>query len=214
MRLEILKYLSDSNEFKPLNEFIKSISKGKDIDAIALTLREMYDTYRLLDRKENVIELKGDFDYLGKTFIYIDDKVRPKFKTHVIAMGIPAAGHDKVLGDIMVGDLDNCLFEGMINFRGRKELEDHELNQSIKMVNDSVRKTNKLTAWVAILAGVFSLTSLFISLITIGKSSQVQVEELKETNKILQTQVKSLQDFLFDLDRKHLIPARKDSLSE
>lgn len=104
-------------------------------------------------------------------------------------MGNSVAGHDKVLGDIMVGDLDNCPFEGRINFRGRKELEDYELQQSIKIVNDSVTRTNRITLIIAVLAAIFSLTSVIIALTKIEK---IQVQELQQTNSILQKQVKIL----------------------
>jgi hypothetical protein len=206
MRIEILKYLSDTHEFKPLNDLLKSINKNDQLTAVKRTLDEMY----IPGLDSNVIELKGDYQFLGQRFADLPG-IGKTFSYTLASDNPPPDIKDLVIG---IGDLDNCQITGRITYKGRIELENYELNQSIKTVNDSVRKTNKLTAWVAILAGVFSLTSLFISLITIGKSSQVQVEELKETNKILQTQVKSLQDFLFDLDRKHLIPARKDSLSE
>ena len=65
MRIEILKFLSDSHDYKPLNEFIKSIYPYKDFKPLSLTLKEMYNSQITIEQGENVIYLQGDYDVIG-----------------------------------------------------------------------------------------------------------------------------------------------------
>jgi hypothetical protein len=189
MRIEILRYLSDSEGYKPLNEFLKDNFKDATLSEIATILNEMYN--RSVD---SVIWMRGDRDFklLGQKFIFRDwynlrfYKEQPPKEPPTFYFEESRDEKDK---DAILATLNNIPIEARITERGRKELEEYELHNSVKMVNRSVVKTNVVTLWIAGLAAFFALLSIIATLL---KSDKLSVPQLLETNKLIQKQVQSL----------------------
>jgi len=176
MRIEILKYLSDTDDYKPLNAFMKSIYKGESMVSLNKLLKEMYHgRYNHL----NVIEVKGDVQFLGYHF--------STWHEHVFGKNPSDNKNDPI------GNLDNLEFQARITQLGRKELQDIEFQNSITKVNDSVIRTNKMTLIIAGLAALFSLLAVISPLL---KHDTLSVPEIQETNKILQKQSQTLDSLL------------------
>jgi len=158
MRYEILKFLSDTYEFKSLNEFLKTLNEKNKLYPIRMQLHEMC----VPTNDGNVIELSGDYHLLGQPFTELDGKS----KTYGLVKAPDNPFDDKpiVVTSRGVGDLNNIQIQGRINSRGRRELEEYELKKSIIMVNSSVRVTNNRIVISAYLAAFLSLLSLIATL--------------------------------------------------
>ncbi|HET6254805.1 MAG TPA: hypothetical protein VFE32_12055 [Puia sp.] len=186
MRIEILKYLSDSYSYKPLNEFFKKNFSDASLGEIATVLDEMYN------QEPSLIRFRDDPEYklLNKSFYYFDTRSAGYYK------GPPDQPHLYIKAESTptdpkedMGTLDNLNLEARITEKGRKELEEYELRESIRTVNQSVIKTNKTTLIIASLAAVFSLLSLIVPL---WKSDKLSIPQLEETNRQMQMQWQAL----------------------
>lgn len=185
MRYEILKFLSTSYNYKDLGSFIKEKYEDIDLKELLFILKEMYNGPQA--RESNILEIEGrDWVLLGKDFIELD-----KFgKCEVIMKDRMGYKGQKILSE-GVGDLDNCKIFARITDLGRKELQAHELNESVKTVNDSVRITNRFVIWLTVLAVIFTGGSFLNDIGCIKKKEDKPAEQqLKQQKLILQPQSK------------------------
>jgi hypothetical protein len=170
MRMEILKFLSDSKGFKHLNGFLKTIVKEGELPILAGVLKDM--SISVVDQK-NVILISGELQYLSERYFQLDKDLR--------ALSLRT--------EDPISNLDNTPLKGRITEAGRKELREFELSESSRKVNESVVRTNNITLVIASLAALFSLLAVIAPLL---KHDKLSVPEIKETNKLLQRQVQIL----------------------
>lgn len=173
MRRQILLYLEDSYEGKSMNEFLKKFNAP--LGAITHTLSEMYNHY---DPGSGVIYINGDYNFLGVDFAEIErfGKVLHFNNSGKSDSNINFLSEGK-------GDLDNCPFMARITNKGRVELEKFKTEESIRKVNDSVIRTNRITIFLASLAAVCSI----IALLNNGNDKSVS-QEIRSLNKSLKEQ--------------------------
>ncbi len=201
MRYEILKFLTNGYDYKDLGLFLKEKYPQTNLREFFYILNEMYSGPQF--RENNVIDIEGnDWKYLGKEIVELENFG----KAEVIMKNRPGYDKKNVLYE-GIGDLSNSKILARITDLGRKELQAFELNESVKETNKSVKSTNKVTILIAVIATIFSLTSL---LIAITKTKSIEVKQLQETNRILQKQNSTLDSFL----QKTNLNLRVDSLKK
>lgn len=187
MRIEILKFLSDSYDFKPLNEFLKNNFSSASYQQIATVLWDMAraDEYNLIHIRDD------EYKLLSKNFYYYNLSHLSYYKgpanQYVKTESTPSDPKEEI------GTLDNLTIEARITEKGRKELEQYELRESIRSVNHSVISTSRITLTIAALAAFFSLLSIIVPLL---KSDKLSIPQLQETNRQLQKQGQALDSML------------------
>jgi hypothetical protein len=202
LRIEILKFLSDSHNPKPLNQFLKTNMGDITLIDLSFMLEDMS-----LNPTYNVIRLEGDWMILGKKFIESKTEFDKSIdKVFGIYNSLRNESSDENNPNLVLGTLDNIPLRARINARGKKELEEVELRNSIEQVNQSVVKTNKVTLVIAGLAALFSFMSIIAPLL---KSDKLSVPQIQETNKILQKQVQVLDSLQRNLQRFDSLPSKR-----
>lgn len=171
MRYEILSFLSTSYDFKDLGSFIKLEYSNTDLKEILFALKEMYHGPQHFE--SNLIIIDGrDWELLGKDFVELDaiGKVELLMKDRLgyKNKGVISEG---------IGDLNNCKVSARITDLGRKELQAHELNESVKTVNNSVRITNRWVVGATVLAVVFAGGSFLNDMGCINKKEDKHPEQ-------------------------------------
>lgn len=164
MRIEILRYLADTVQFKSLNDFLRIHPDGGNNEIIARVLGEMYSTRD----QQSVIELHGDAHLLGIEIHRIEGDI-------LIQQGLLI---DKRKEGPFVGTLENILLKARITVYGMRELAEYDLRESIRLVNESVVRTNRATKWIAIVAMVASILSLSHTVLLPAKSLQPELTEI------------------------------------
>lgn len=178
LRRDLLIELSKHYDFLDINSFLKQYLSEYSLEEIKIFLLDM----RGGESEESVFVIQmGDSSphWLNKPIsISFTGVVGPTF----------------MIGENAIGNLDNIKMKARITYAGRKELDNDAMNASILAVNDSVKRTNKNSSLIALVALAIAALSLVIP---IFQSDNINFTNLEQTNKLLQKQNELLQKKIY-----------------